>query len=310
MALTERLAEMVVFASVVNARGFAAAARELKQSTAAVSKAVARLEAHLGLRLLNRSTRKLTLTEAGAAFFEHCQTIIAEVLEAEQHLGRLQATPRGNLRLAVPTSFGLTQVAQLLPQLLQRHPEMQVDLEIYNVAPDMIRDGLDLLLAFGEPLDSTLVGRRLATVRNLIVASPEYLQKNAAIKTPEDLLQHACLQVKSDIAGWEFSLGNKTQTVSVRGPLRATNMIALQHAVLAGVGIARLPSYCVAADLSAGRLKCLLQKWVPNPEPLYAYYPTRQHMPTKVKAALDFFIEHFGAYAKWESALNDSQCFC
>lgn len=309
MALTERLADMAVFAQVVNSQGFSAAARELDISVAAVSKAVMRLEAHLALRLLNRSTRKLTLTEAGSTFYDHCQHIVAAAGEAELHLGQLQSEPRGVLKLAVPTTFGLMQVVPLMPRLLQRYPELQVELDLFHASPDIIGSGIDLMLEFGEPRESALVARKLATTRTLIVASPDYLQAHGAPRVPQDLLHHACLVSQCGTAHWDFASAGETISVLVRGPLRATNMLALHKAALADLGIVRLPSFCVGDDLQAGRLKCLLNDWTPPPNTLYALYPNRRHMPAKVKAVLDFFIEYFGEQAQWNIALKDARCF-
>ncbi len=311
MSLTERLADMAVFARVVDRAGFSAAARELGLSTGAVSKAVARLETHLGARLLQRTTRKLSPTEAGLAFHAYCRAVVEQADEAEQHLGQLQSAPRGVLRLAAPLAFGLVQVAPRLPQFRQQYPEVEVELELRESAVDMVGGAFDLRLQLGEPEDALLVARRLATSRMVLVASPAYLDARGVPRQPEDLAQHDCLRTLG-AAGerWSFSGRDGDSEVRVRGPLRANSELALRDSVLAGLGVARLPSFLVADDLAAGRLKCLFMHWTPKAEGLYACYPHRRHLPAKVRAALDFLAAAFGPQPHWDAVLSDAQCRC
>ncbi len=308
MSLTERLSDMAVFARVVESAGFSAAARELGLSKAAVSKAIGRLEAHLGTRLLHRSTRKLTPTEAGTAFHAYCREVVAQAEEAEQHLGQLQSEPRGTLRLAVPLAFGLTQVARLLPLLQRRHPELQIELQLHDAAVDMIGGGFDLQLAIGTPQDSSLVARRLATSRTIVVASPGYLAEHGVPRQPAELQRHRCLFVSGG-ERWLFDRQTEDCSVLVHGSLRANSEMALCDAALAGLGVARMPSFLVADDLAAGRLKCLFGEWTPRAEAIHALYPSRRHVPVKVRAALDFFIEQF-AEPYWDRVLSSGQCHC
>jgi DNA-binding transcriptional LysR family regulator len=311
MSLTERLADMAVFARVVERAGFSAAGRELGLSKAAVSKAVARLEAHLGTRLLHRTTRRLTPTEAGAAFHAYCREVVAQAQEAEQHLGQLQAEPRGTLRLAAPLAFGLTQLSRVLPAFQQRHPELQVELELHAGAVDMVAGGFDLQLAIGEPDDSSLVARRLSTSLTIVVASPAYLAEHGAPRHPDDLQRHACLLTpQGQATGWQFHGRDGSRTVFVHGPLRANSEMALRDSALVGLGIARMPSFLVADDLAAGRLKCLFADWAAAAEPIYALYPSRRHLPAKVKAAIDHFGEVFGLLPYWDRVLSSAQCHC
>lgn len=311
MPLTERLTDMAVYAKVVECAGFSAAARELNLSTGAVSKAVARLEAHLGTRLLQRTTRKLNPTEAGLAFHTYCREVVAQADEAEQHLGQLQATPRGVLRLAAPQAFGLVQVAPRLPEFRQRFPEVEVELELRESTVDMIGAGFDLCLLVGEQNDASLVVRRLALSRMILVASPAYLDANGVPRQPEDLAQHACLLgLRPGDERWEFTGREGSRNVFVQGPLRANSELALRESVLAGLGVARMPSFLVAADLEAGRLKCLFADWSPKAEAISAGYPHRRHLPTKVRAALDFFAEAYGPQPYWDTLLNSEQCRC
>lgn len=311
MSLTERLADMAIFARVVDRAGFSAAARELGLSTGAVSKAVARLEAHLGARLLQRTTRRLSPTEAGMAFHAYCRAVVEQADEAEQHLGQLQSAPRGVLRLAVPLAFGLVQVAPRLPQFRAQFPELQIELELRESAVDMVGGAFDLRLQLGEPEDGSLVARRLATSRRLVVASPAYLDARGVPRQPDDLALHDCLRTLSaSDERWVFSGHEGERVVRVGGPLRANSALALRDSVLAGLGVARLPSFLVADDLASGRLKCLFANWTPTAEGLYACYPHRRHLPAKVRAALDFFAGAFGPEPYWDEVLSDTQCRC
>ncbi len=311
MALTERLADMAVFAKVVETAGFSTAARDLDLSKAAVSKAVARLETHLGARLLNRTTRKLTPTEAGVAFHAYCREVVTQAEEAEQHLGQLQSAPRGTLRLGVPLSFGLVQVAKALPGFQHRYPEVEVELVFVDGTLDLIADALDLAIEVGEPVDSSLIARRLTTSRNVIVASPDYLTRNGTPQSPTDLPKHPCLLSSCAVGGrWDFVGHGRSESVYVSGPVRSNFLLGIRESVLAGQGIARMPSFCVADDLAAGRLKCLFSDWTHRPEGIYALYPHRKHLPAKVKAAIDYFLEVFGDNPYWDAVLSEEACHC
>jgi DNA-binding transcriptional LysR family regulator len=311
MSLTERLSDMAIFARVVDRAGFSAAARELGLSTGAVSKAVARLEAHLGARLLQRTTRRLSPTEAGLAFHAYCRAVVEQADEAEQHLGQLQAAPRGVLRIAAPLAFGLVQVAPRLARLRAQYPEVEIELELRESAVDMVGGAFDLRLQLGEPEDGSLVARRLATSRRIVVASPDYLDSRGVPRQPEDLQQHACLRtLAASDERWRFNGREGEREVRVVGPLRANTELALRDSVLAGLGVARLPSFLVADDLAKGRLKCLFASWTPTAEGLYACYPHRRHLPAKVRVALDFFAAAFGPIPYWDEVLSDSQCRC
>lgn len=311
MALTERLADMAVFARVLDRGGFSVAARELGLSTGAVSKAVARLEKHLQVRLLHRTTRKLTATEAGHAFHAYCREVVAQADEAEQHLGQLQATPRGTLRLAVPLAFGLVQVAPRLTRLRDLYPDMEVELELRESAVDMVGEGYDLLLSLGEPADASLVARRLSTSRRIVVASPGYLASCGVPRQPEDLAQHACLTTLGPQGlRWDFAGPRGSRSVFVHGPVRVNSDLALLESVLAGLGIARMPSFLVADGLAAGRLKCLFADWSPTAEGIYACYPHRHHVPAKVRAAIEFLAAAYGPVPHWDAVLDQGQCHC
>lgn len=304
MALTERLSDMAIFAKVVDTTGFSTAARDLDLSKAAVSKAVARLETHLGVRLLNRTTRKLTPTEAGMAFHAYCQQVVTQAEEAEQHLGQLQSAPRGILRLAAPLSFGLSQLTKVLPNFQHRYPEVEVELSLVDGKIELVASGFDLAIDVGAPQDSSLIARRLTTSRNIIVASPDYLARNGTPLIPADLARHPCLLGSCvNNSRWEFVGLGRAESVFVSGPFRINCLLGLRDAALAGQGIARLPSFCIADDLIKGSLQAVMNDWTHTPETIYAMYPHRKHLPAKVKAALDFFVQTFGDNPYWDGCI-------
>lgn len=291
MSLHERLADMAVYARVVESGGFSAAALTLNQSKGAVSKAVSRLEAHLGTRLLNRSTRKLAPTEAGLAFHVYCRQIVAQAEEAEQHIGQLRDVPRGLLKITSPLSLGVGRIAPMLPAFLAQHPEIRVSLVVDDHNLDLIGEGFDLALRIGAPPDSSLVARKLADLNNLLVASPAYLARHGAPRRPTDLLRHNCLNFseRANAGQWDFIGPEGSESVQTQGQLMLNTSLGLRETALAGIGIANVPDYLAAEGLSDGRLVRLMPDYRCLPRPLYAVYPHRQHLAAKVKAAISFF---------------------
>ncbi|MCV2353381.1 LysR family transcriptional regulator [Paucibacter sp. B2R-40] len=296
MSLHERLADMAVYARVVESGGFSAAALTLNQSKSAVSKAVSRLEAHLGTRLLNRSTRKLTPTEAGLAFHAYCREIVAQAEEAEQHIGQLRDVPRGLLKITSPLSLGVGRIALMLPEFLALHPEVRVSLVVDDRNLDLIGEGFDLALRIGKPPDSSLVGRKLAELHSLVVASPDYVAKHGAPRRPADLLRHNCLNFseRADEGQWHFTGPDGNESVQTQGQLMLNTSLGLRETALAGIGIAKMPDYLAAEGLADGRLLRLLPNHPCQSHPLYAIYPHREHLAAKVKAAIGFFQQAFG----------------
>lgn len=297
MSLTERLADMAVYARVVETGGFSAAALTLSLSKAAVSKAVSRLEAHLGVRLLNRTTRRLTPTEAGLAFHAYCQQVVANAEEAEQHLGQLRDVPRGMLKLTTPLTLGISRIAPLLPEFLARYPEIRVNLVVDDRPLDLVAGGIDLALRLGTPPDSSLVARKLADVHTLLVAAPAYLARHGEPRQPCDLLRHNCLSFdeRNVATQWEFLGPEGAESVKTIGRLHINTSLGIRETVLAGLGIARIPGYLVAQDIAQDRLVAIMTGYRTHTRPLYAVYPNRKHLATKVKAAIEFFQAAFQA---------------
>lgn len=300
----DNLTDMAVFASVVEAHSFSGAARQLKLSKAAVSKRVARLEQRLGAPLLYRTTRRLSVTEAGAAFYDHCARVVAEAAEAEAAVSQLQAEPRGTLKVNAPMSFGRIHLAPAIGDFLRRYPEMRVDLVMDDRELDLVADGFDVAVRIAQLPDSTLVARRLAPCRIVTCAAPAYLERHGRPRTPADLRHHNCLlySYSGPYGEWHFTGTRGAGTVRVSGNLRANNGETLRAAALAGLGIVRIPTFLVGEDIAAGRLQSILRRY-PLPElSIHALYVQRRHLPAKVRMFVEFLSGRFGPEPAWDAA--------
>ncbi|CAI06866.1 LysR family transcriptional regulator [Aromatoleum aromaticum] len=298
----EDLNLMATFARVVEAGSFSEAARRLDVSRSAVSKAVAKLEKAFGARLLNRSTRALSLTEVGAAVAEHCARIVDEAEQAEQVVMSFHAEPRGILKVSASVAFGTLHVAPALADFLGRYPELALDMMITDKLVDLAEEGYDLAVRVtGEPPGS-LVARRLAPVRRRICATPEYFRRRGVPQTPEDLVHHHCLSYahSGEKGQWRFSGPEGEIAVPVKGPLHIDDDEALSQAVLSGLGVALLPTFIVGGDLQQGRLQAVLSEYLPVQQHVYALYLPTRHLPAKVRALIDFFVARFGPEPYWD----------
>lgn len=304
----DRLGAMAVFAQVVEAESFSAAARALGLAKSSVSKQISRLEDELGVRLLNRTTRRLSLTEAGQTFYQGCQRVVAEAAAAESAVTHLGAAPRGRLTISVPMSFGLRHVGPVLPLLLDRCPELTIDLSLNDRFIDMVEEGFDVGIRIAHMKDSSLVARRLAPSRTVVCASPEYLAAHGVPQTVEDLADHECLLYSYQATGgvWRFDGPNGRQSMRVRGRLRANSGEALLAAALAGSGIAHLPTFICGDALRDRRLVRLLPGWVDPQEPVInAIYPAGRNLSPKVRVFIDFLVEQFGGDVPyWDRGLG------
>ena len=260
----EDLNDVAVYVAVVDAGSFTRAAERLKVSRPAVSKQVSRLEESLGVRLLNRTTRRLSLTEAGRIFFEGASRGLEDLAEARAEVSRLQEQPRGVLRINVPMSFGILHIAPLLPAFLDAYPELSVEMDLDDRKLDVIEEGFDISVRISDLPDSTLIARRLAHCRHAIVAAPAYLDRHGVPETPSALERHHVLgySLQQSAMQWHFldPAGQPLQ-VTVAGRLQVNNSLALREALLAGVGIARTPTFLVGEDLREGRLTAVLGEY-------------------------------------------------
>ena len=294
---------IAAFARVVDSGNFSTAAARLKISKSAVSAQVQRLEERLGVRLLNRTTRRLSVTEAGAAYYRHCARILAEAEAAELAASALQREPRGTLRISAPDTFGWMHVAPAVPAFLGRYPDLGVDLSLSPAHVHLVEEGLDLAIRIGVLEDSPLVVRKLAPSRLVVCAAPAYLKQHGTPREPGDLAKHNCLCTSLLPWGDEWRLAGKRGEVrvAVGGSLRSNNAEVLRAAALDGIGIGLLPTWAVAEPLRAGALRRVLDVWEPPASTIYAVYPGNRLMSMKVRAFVDHLIRHFGRTPYWDA---------
>jgi len=289
-----------VFVAVVESGGFSAAARVLGISKSAVSKRINRLEAHLGLRLIYRTTRKLSLTEAGERYFNHAVEAMRAAGQAEDAVTQLQGEPQGQLRISSPMSFGRLHIAPMIPKLLQRYHKLQIDLVMDDRKVDLVAAGFDVAIRAqsGAMPDSTLIARKLAPLRQVLCASPDYIHRRGLPLAPGDLSGHNCVlySYSSDASEWILQDEGSSQTVQVSGNYQVNNSEALLEALRQGMGIGRLPTFVAGPDLLSGRLVKLFEPYNIPDHAFYAVFPQREYLPAKVRAFLDFASEYFGGY--------------
>ncbi|MDH3595666.1 MAG: LysR family transcriptional regulator [Rhodospirillales bacterium] len=301
------LSAMAVFARVVETESFTRAAEELRLSKSAVSKQVSRLEDRLGVRLLNRTTRRLSLTEAGAAFYGGCQKTLSEAEAAEQAVTHLAMAPRGVLRVAAPMSFGFQHVGPALPDFLSACPELTLDLALNDRMVDLVEEGYDVAIRIGVLADSSLVARRLAPSRLVLCAAPGYLAERGRPAAPEDLARHDCASYSYRTAGpeWRFRGPDGLHRVKVSGRLAVNNGDVLLAAALGGLGVVMLPSFIAGGGLRAGGLVRVLPDWrVAEEANVYAVYPASRNLSPKVRVFVDFLAARFGEPPYWDEGID------
>ncbi|WP_168798624.1 LysR family transcriptional regulator [Herbaspirillum sp. ST 5-3] len=300
----ERLAEMMTFAKVVEAKSFSAAALELATSKSLVSKQVSSLEQALGVRLLNRTTRRLSLTEIGAAYYEHCARIAQEIDAATETVTHLQAEPRGVLRVTSPVIFASLHLAPALGAFLQQHDQVEVELNASDRVVDLVEEGYDLAIRITDRPAPNMVARQIAPVRWVTCAAPAYLERHGTPETPQDLREHHCL-VYQDIpalrSGWRYVVGNKEVHLHLQGKCRVNSSEVMIQLALDGMGILMLPTYIVGQYLKSGRLQEILPDSIANPGmSLYMTYMPNKYMQPKVRAFIDHLMAHFGPVPPWD----------
>jgi len=293
---------MTIFVEVVNQAGFNAAAEKMGRSRAQVSKSVMQLEAHLGTRLLNRTTRRVSLTEIGRVYFERCVAILSDVEEIEGIAGEQTGKPRGTLRLSAPTSFGILHLNAAIPRYIEQHPQVQISLSLSDRHIDAVAEGFDLVIRIAALQDSSLVARKIAPCKRVFCASPDYLEQNGSPQVPQDLAIHPCLVYSNDLKPdtWVLHGPNGKESIKVNGPVCADNGDILKAAAAAGLGIALLPTFIVGPELRAGRLKQVLPGYCPPEISIYAGFPSRRYLSAKVRTFVDFLSRYFGENPDWD----------
>lgn len=298
----EDLERMAIFARVVEAKSFSAAARELGLSKSVVSKQVTRLEKSVGARLLNRTTRAMSLTEAGTVLYDFCARIVEELDQARHAMGLLHSAPRGLLRISASVAFGTMHIAPALPEFLARHPEVRIDMVIADRFVDLAEEGFDLAIRIAQDPGQNLVARRLAAVHRKICATPGYFALHGIPESPADLERLNCLTYThfNPQDPWRLRGPAGDISVAASGNLRLNDDEALSKAVLAGLGVALLPTFIVGEDLQSGRLQSVLSDYVPLERQVYAVYLPNRHLPAKVRAFIDFLLERFAPKPYWD----------
>ena len=304
----DKLTSMLVFTKVAKAGSFAAAAKELGLSRAMATKHVMQLENGLGIRLLNRTTRNLNLTEVGAVYLERCRQILDDMEEMELAVTRLQTEPRGLLKVSATPFFGSYHLIPAISAYMEVYPDVHVDLTLQTSYVDLIEEGFDLAIQLDELQDSSLIARSLGTSQRVVCGSPAYFKKFGTPKSPEELRNHNCL-VNLSLAPrdqWQFNIpGGETMTIKVQGTLQANVADALRIAALSGLGLVILPTYMVGPDIRKSRLQAVLTEYVPAPLEIHAVYPHRKHLSAKVRTFVDFLHDRFHPKPYWEEWAQD-----
>lgn len=298
---------MKVFVKVAEAGSLTAAARALDMSNPSVTRHVADMEAYLHARLFNRSTRRLSLTETGAAWLERCRQLLQDLEDATLAAGMSAVRPAGTLRINAPVSFATNYLARSLPDYARRHPQVRLDLTLSDRVVDLVEEGYDVAIRITRAQEnSALVARQFASARSIVCAAPSYLQQHGTPTTPQELADHACLSYSYAATrdSWQFRRDGKLHTARVKGMLVANNGDLLREAAMAGMGIILQPTFIVAEAVRQGKLVPLLTDYEQDALPIFAIYPSRQHLSAKVRTFVDFLVERFGDQPEWDREME------
>lgn len=291
----DKLAAMNAFAKVVASASYAEAARKLGITRSAVSKAVSELEADLGARLLDRTTRRVAPTEAGLAYYQRCLAILADVEEAEAQIARLHDEPKGRLRVNAPMTFGIRCLSGVIADFMTRYPDLKIELSLSDRAIDPMEEGFDVTIRIGRLEDSSLIARRLGTTRMALVAAPAYLAVHGRPEAPSDLAGHRCLHYghATSVQKWPLREGGRDISAPIDAVFSSNNGDTLRDAALRGNGIARLPTFIVGEDIDTGRLNVVLEAWRPADLGIHALYAPSRYLAAKTRVFVDVLVERF-----------------
>lgn len=293
---TSPTSEMAFFSRLVRCGSLSATARELNLSTPAVSKRLALMEARLGVQLLNRTTRRISLTQEGETYLQHARRILVDIEDMERLVSNAVAAPKGLLRVNATQGFGRSHIAPLISRFIKQHPEVQIELQLTVNPPPLSEDAFDVCIRFGEPPDARVIARKLAPNRRLLCAAPAYLAGHGTPKVPHDLTRHNCIGIRQGDDGygiWRLSSGKQTETVKVRGNLSTSDGEIAVNWALDGHGIVMRAEWDVAKYLRSGRLRQVLEHWQTPPADIHVVYPQRHQLSARVRAFVDFLAKHF-----------------
>ncbi|MNV23184.1 HTH-type transcriptional regulator DmlR [compost metagenome] len=281
-----------------------AAARQLDVTPAAVSKRLAQIEARLGVRLFNRSTRRLSLTAEGEVYLESARRILDEIEDLDQLIASRQDSPRGRLKVNAPLGFGRSYIAPAIAEFAQKYPDVTLQLQLTDSPADFVRDAFDVAIRFGDLPDTRLIARKIAPNRRLVCASPGYLKTHGVPTTPHDLARHQCIVLRQNedaYSLWRFTKGRRSETVKVRGALSSNDGEVTLTWGLAGLGILQRAEWDLARYLRSGRLVRVLEDYALPQADIYAVFPERHHLSAKVRIFVDFLVGYFqqDTQARW-----------
>ena len=300
----DKLTSMNVFATVARLGSFAAAAEELGISNAMCSKYISNLEKNLGARLMNRTTRQLSLTEVGSEYHKKVIGILTDVEESEQCVSELQNEPIGSLRIMSLPSFGSFHIARAIKGYKKQYPKVAIDLNLSDDFDNLVDRGMDLAFRVGQLEDSSVIALKLSSSRLIVCASPEYLEENSTPQTPEELTNHICLVTVNNIVftpHWTFNINGVETTIDIKSNYLTSNFAdSLRVAAINGSGLIQLPSYMIGLDIQSGRLKPVLEKYEPEPLPINLIYAHRKHMSLKVRSFVDYMKDYFETPPYWD----------
>lgn len=300
----DRLTSMNVFATVARLGSFVAAAEELGISNTMCSKSIRNLENNLGARLLNRTTRQLSLTEVGSAYHKKIINILMEVEDAEQCVHELQNNPIGILRIMSLPSFGSFHVARAIKGYKKQYPKVAIELNLSDDFSNLIDRGMDLAFRVGELEDSSVVALKISSSRLIICASPEYLKENGTPQTPDELNDHTCMGMTNNIvfsSQWKFNIDGVETMIKIKSNYLRSNIAdSLRVAAINGSGLIQQPSYMIGLDIQSGRLKPVLEKYEPKPLPINLIYAHRKHMSVKIRSFVDYMHDYFETPPYWD----------
>lgn len=302
----DRLEGMRLFVQVAEMGSFAAVAQRMNVSRSAVTRQLAALEAHLGSKLIARSTRRLSLTAAGAGYLEKCREILALVAAAEADLTDDRQAPRGHIRVTLPLSFGIRRLMPLFGEFMNANPEIALELEFNDRRVNLIEGGFDLAIRIADRLDPGDVARKIGGSGGVIAAAPVYLARRGRPQHPRDLSAHECFgYLLANRSSWSFLIDGEQRWFPVAGRLQANNGDALVAAAIQGLGIARAPTFIAEEAVRAGKLEILLPAYPTPALGIYAVYPGNRHVPHRVRALVDFLAARIGPRPPWDGILAD-----
>lgn len=300
------LNEMAIFVHVVEAGSFTGAARNLGLPKSTVSRKITQLEERLGVRLIQRTTRSLRLTDTGNAYYSHCSRILSEIEEANIAVTQMQTTPTGTLRITAPVLFGSTVLASLVAEFMEQHPQLTIDLVLSDQLLDLVQEGIDVAFRIGNLEDSSLIGRYLGDVRVMLCASPDYLQRFGTPRHPDELTNHRLITASRWLQ-WNMKGPDQEElNIPIKPKLQANDFASLYALALSGSGITPLPALIAAPAIHSGNLVPVCCEFPFDASPIHALYPSNRHLSAKVRSFVDFVIDSIRPIPPWEVEAADS----